>query len=145
MSRHVYIHRGKTRDAESLFSAGQLASLRAEYAKIDHVDPSQPSYGKLTTFLNGLSQPRLKQLATAEIKFVSKLAKNRVTRDASLGRLLDTQTNGRFTVKVFYNAENAEYVCRLFKDGVAYEPADYFTDDKQDAMDSAKRMLREAK
>jgi hypothetical protein len=65
---------------EAVFSKSQLDKLRAEYSKIKTVDPSQPTYGKLTAFLDKLDDAKLKQLATAKIKFVSGLAHNRVTK-----------------------------------------------------------------
>ena len=65
---------------EAVFSKSQLDKLRAEYSKIKTVDPSQPTYGKLTAFLDKLDDAKLKQLSTAKIKFVSGLAHNRVTK-----------------------------------------------------------------
>lgn len=87
MNRHIHIHlpardRRRVRN-DDLFSEGQLEQLRAQYAKIESVDPSQPAYNKMTGLLNSLSQPRLKQLAKANVKFVSKLALNRVQRDSA--------------------------------------------------------------
>lgn len=57
--------------------------LRKEYGKISKVDPSSPTYKKLTDMLDRLakSNPQLlKKLADAKIKFVSPLAMNRVNR-----------------------------------------------------------------
>ena len=65
---------------EAVFSKSQLDKLRAEYSKIKTVDPSQPTYGKLTAFLDKLDDAKLKQLSTAKIKFVSGLAHNRVSK-----------------------------------------------------------------
>ena len=45
-------------------------------------------------------------------------------------------------VKVYRNSEWNEYVCRLLIDGKHYEPADSFTDDKQDALGTAVIMCR---
>lgn len=60
------------------FPAVMLDQLRAEYAKINTIDPSEPTYGKIVALLDKLTQPQLKQLASAGIKFVSSLARNRV-------------------------------------------------------------------
>jgi hypothetical protein len=65
---------------EAVFSKSQLDQLRAQYSKIKTVDPSQPTYGKLTAFLDKLDDAKLKQLSTAKIKFVSGLALNRVSK-----------------------------------------------------------------
>ena len=56
-----------------------IKKLRQEYNKVDKVDPENPVYKQLTKFLDGQSQKRLKQLAGAKIKFVSALARNRLT------------------------------------------------------------------
>lgn len=60
------------------FSESHLSQLRTEYAKIDRVDPSAPTYQKMTGSLNKMSQPQLKQIAGAKIKFLSPLARNRI-------------------------------------------------------------------
>lgn len=49
------------------------------------------------------------------------------------------------TVKVYYNSDLAEFVVKLYVDGTHYEPADYFTDDKQDADGTAAAMLEPTK
>lgn len=48
-------------------------------------------------------------------------------------------------VKVFFNNETDEYVCQLFISGGHYEPADYFTDDYDDAIGTAKVMCEAPK
>jgi hypothetical protein len=45
------------------------------------------------------------------------------------------------TVKIYFNSEYREYVCRLFIDNKEQKDAAYFTDDKDDANDTAKLML----
>lgn len=46
--------------------------------------------------------------------------------------------------KVYYESGNQEYRVALYKDGVHRYAADYFTDDKQDALDTAEAMLKVA-
>jgi len=65
---------------EESFSPSQIAALKAEYSKINTVDPSSDTYKKLIAMLDRLDLKSLKSLAGAEIKFVSKLAQNRVAR-----------------------------------------------------------------
>jgi len=49
------------------------------------------------------------------------------------------------TVKVMFDAEWQEYRCQLYVEAHHQgEKTDYHTDDKQDAMDTAKAMLKEA-
>ena len=59
-------------------------------------------------------------------------------------RLIHTEKNGLQSVKVYRLSETDEYVCRpgnaTGKPGS--NAGDYFTDDKQDALDTAKAMLR---
>ena len=62
------------------FSPSQIAALKAEYSKINGIDPSSDTYKKLIAMLDRLDLKSLKSLAGAEIKFVSKLAQNRVAR-----------------------------------------------------------------
>jgi hypothetical protein len=67
-------------NVEESFSPSQIAALKAEYSKITTVDPSSDTYKKLIAMLDRLDLQSLKSLAGAEIKFVSKLAQNRVAR-----------------------------------------------------------------
>jgi hypothetical protein len=60
------------------FSPSQIAALKAEYSKINRIDPSSDTYKKLIAMLDKLDLKSLQSLAGAEIKFVSMLAKNRV-------------------------------------------------------------------
>ena len=64
------------------FSPSQIAALKAEYSKINTIDPSSDTYKKLIAMLDRLDLKSLKSLAGAEIKFVSKLAQNRVARQS---------------------------------------------------------------
>lgn len=67
-----------------LFSDSQIAALRTGYGSINKVDPMLPAFGRLTSLLDKASPEQLKQLAGANIKFVSSLAANRV-RDTGSG------------------------------------------------------------
>ena len=59
-------------------SEGLIDTLRSEYSKINTIDPDSPTYKALIKLLDGLDEDRLKVLARADIKFVSKLAQNRI-------------------------------------------------------------------
>ena len=67
-------------DIGESFSPSQIAALKAEYSKINGIDPDSDTYKKLIAMLDRLDLKTLKSLAGAEIKFVSKLAQNRVLR-----------------------------------------------------------------
>lgn len=60
------------------FTPAQLDTLRSGFNGISTVDPDGESYKKMTGMLDAMSQDQLKYLAGAGIKFVSKLAGNRV-------------------------------------------------------------------
>jgi hypothetical protein len=62
------------------FSPSQIAALKAEYSKINTIDPDSDTYKKLIAMLDKLDLKSLKSLADANVKFVSKLAQNRVAR-----------------------------------------------------------------
>lgn len=55
-------------------------------------------------------------------------------------KLVKKMSDGNVDVKVY--KEDGEYCVKVFKDGEYHEDADYYTDDKDDAMDTAKDMLR---
>jgi len=203
----------------------QLQTLRDNYARIERINPDSANYKQLTAKLSQYPQEVLKQLAGANIKFVSSLARNRLrsavkTEDASPSRnhmdvmdqmkqeinqnkmianeadykravrqmlirrpvvpaaqveqftrrfmqqypysqyriqaktgdmrtagmqearkLLQTQSGGKMTAKVYRDSETNEFVVKFYVDGVYQTEADYFTDDKQDAMDTARSQV----
>ena len=61
-------------------------------------------------------------------------------------KLIGTYDNGDHTAKVYHlsgeHNEGDPYHVKLFKDGKHHEPADYFTNDKDDAHSTAKDMVR---
>lgn len=44
-------------------------------------------------------------------------------------------------VKVYFDSDWGEYRCRLFVQGVENTDSEYFTDDKNDAIDTAQAMV----
>lgn len=71
------------------FSKDQIDKLKAEYGTMQKIDPTSPSYKKLIALLDNLPQDHLKQLASADIKFISPLAKNRIKKSVSEADELD--------------------------------------------------------
>lgn len=55
-----------------------------------------------------------------------------------------TETSGNAVVKVYWNSDEREFICRLFVDGKENTAASYFTDDLEDAKATAKDMVRRA-
>ena len=64
------------------FPQRYLDVLRTEYSRINTIDPSGPSYRRMIQLLDALSPKQLEQLRDADIKFMSKLANNRILRNA---------------------------------------------------------------
>lgn len=62
------------------FTKDMIDALRSAYEKINTVNPSSPQYKRLSELLDSLDKEQLKQLANADIKFVSKLALVRINR-----------------------------------------------------------------
>ena len=62
----------------SKFSKDQIEIMRKAYGTLSRMDPSSPTYKKFIKFLDKLPKNQLKQLAGANIKWVSMLAKNRL-------------------------------------------------------------------
>lgn len=62
------------------FTAAQANELRDVFSKIDGIDPEGPAYAAVCKLLDSLSQRDLNMLVRMNIKFVSKLANNRVVR-----------------------------------------------------------------
>ena len=62
------------------FTEAHLGALRKQMSGVKAVDPTGETYGRLVSLLDGLSLAHLRQLASADIKFLSLLALNRVRR-----------------------------------------------------------------
>lgn len=60
------------------FTAAQANELRTAFSKIDAIDPDGSPYAAVCKLLDSLSQRDLNMLVRMDIKFVSKLARNRV-------------------------------------------------------------------
>jgi hypothetical protein len=56
-------------------------------------------------------------------------------------QLPDAAKTGR-SVKIKKDTDTAEYVCQLHEHGKHYEPADYFTSDYLDALETARQMCK---
>lgn len=67
-------------DESKKFTSSMIAKLKSEFGKINKIDPSSPTYDKLIDLLDDMDDETLKQVAKSDIKFVSKLAQNRVKR-----------------------------------------------------------------
>lgn len=59
-------------------------------------------------------------------------------------KLVHKDSEGTKSVKVYYDSDSEEYVVKLYNDGKYYEPADYFTNDKEDAIGTSAVMLKES-
>jgi hypothetical protein len=217
----------------NLLTPSMIERLRSEYAKVETINPSSGNYKNLIAKLDKTNQPILQQLADAKIKFVSGLARNRLTKTARVEedsspssvhadilsqmtnevmalpflsdetaykravrrilvdkpvipaaqveqfvrryisatpynkyraakraagnpiqaptevqqestKLVSTQTGGKKTAKVYKDSETGEFVVKFYVDGKYQKDADYHTDDKQDAMDTAKAETKKA-
>jgi len=69
-----------SRADRTAFTATELATLREQFAKIETVNPDR--LGEFRSIFNGCTEAAVIQLATANIKFVSKLACNEIARRA---------------------------------------------------------------
>lgn len=56
-------------------------------------------------------------------------------------RSIKTFGHGTFVARVYRDAEWGEYRARILRDGHPLAKLDYHTDDKTDALDTAKHML----
>lgn len=74
----AHISNVKKESVNEAFSKDQLDKLKKEYGTLEKMDVTSSSYKKLIALLNNLDQTHLKSLVDADIKFISKLAKNRL-------------------------------------------------------------------
>ena len=65
---------------EAGFSPSQIKKLRAEWGKIELIDPTSKTYKRLDDMLEKMSIEDLEKIIDAKIKFVSSLALAKVVR-----------------------------------------------------------------
>lgn len=66
------------------FTGAQIQQLKESWGTMDHIDPCTKAYDSLIKLLDSLPLLLLKQLAAADIRFVSVLAGNRIRRQEAL-------------------------------------------------------------
>lgn len=71
---------------EEKFDKTHIELLRQAYSDLAKIDVTSKAYKKLIDLLNSLPQENLKQLADANIRFVSVLAKNRIKKEVKENR-----------------------------------------------------------
>ena len=82
-----------------------INKLKSEFSKIQKIDPTSAAYKKFEKFMNSLDIPQLKGLVKADIKWVSMLARNRLSFKHGIKESLEEmkRPDGR------YHPEDDEY------------------------------------
>lgn len=70
----------KSESVSERFDKTHLGMLKQAYNDIDRINPNSPTYNRLVAMLDKLSNNELKQIVDADIKFLSLLAKNHLTK-----------------------------------------------------------------
>jgi len=65
---------------EAFFSSAQLGRLKDEFSKISRVDPNSSQYKRMVNLMDNIPADGLKQIADANINFLSTMAKTRMKR-----------------------------------------------------------------
>jgi hypothetical protein len=72
---------------EALLPKQGIEALRAAFGRIKKINPDSPEYKKLLRIIDKMDPEMLKQVASANIPFVSGVARNRVTLYKGLGTM----------------------------------------------------------
>ena len=67
-------------EKQETFSSAMIEKLRQQWSSLKRIDPESPTYEALTSMLDALDSTKLRQLESANINFVSVLARNRLVR-----------------------------------------------------------------
>ena len=83
--KSVYDNRSTSESVvNETFDKTHLGILQYAFKDIDRINPSEPAYKRLVDMLNKLSKQELQQIAAVDIKFLSLLAKNLLTKKESV-------------------------------------------------------------
>ena len=97
----------QTTKNEGKFSKDQIDTLRKSYGTLSGMNPTSPTYKKFIKFLEKLPKDQLKQLAAANIKFISMLAKNRIKGESVLKKNPGEFVDAKFS-KAIDNLPNSK-------------------------------------
>jgi len=73
-----YILEELIKEVVGKFTPDMLNKLKKAMAKISKIDPMSPAYKGIEAILDGLDKKQLQQFVDAEVKFLDKLAQNRL-------------------------------------------------------------------
>jgi len=83
--KSVYDNRSTSESVvNETFDKTHLGILQYAFKDIDRINPSEPAYKRLVDMLDKLSKQELQQIAAVDIKFLSLLAKNLLTKKESV-------------------------------------------------------------
>ncbi|MSP11138.1 MAG: hypothetical protein EXR14_06045 [Pelagibacteraceae bacterium] len=83
--KSVYDNRSTSESVvNETFDKTHLGILQYAFKDIDRINPSEPAYKRLVDMLNKLSKQELQQIAAVDIKFLSLLAKNLLSKKESV-------------------------------------------------------------
>ena len=83
--KSVYDNRSTSESVvNETFDKTHLGILQYAFKDIDRINPSEPAYKRLVDMLNKLSKQELQQIASVDIKFLSLLAKNLLSKKESV-------------------------------------------------------------
>jgi len=68
------------------------------------------------------------------------IMKSRAQQEST--RLITKQTTGNKTAKIYKDSDTGEFIVKFYVDGVYQKDADYFTDDREDALGTAKSEIK---
>ena len=141
MTKHIYIHLQRTRDASPLERARQaLNDLVEKENKLSTQIEKKQDQGVTVEYLQRDLSSLQRQIKVAA-EAVKKLESSGGSRDAA--RIVQQETRGNLRAKIYYDPEYQEFVVKFF-DGGRYlgDAKDYFTNDKDDAVGTARAELQ---
>jgi hypothetical protein len=93
-------------EMDEKFDKTHLGILQYAFKDIDRINPSEPAYKRLVDMLNKLSKQELQQIAALDIKFLSLLAKNLLSKKESVneGRKSKDGAGVRYVEAIYNNS-----------------------------------------
>ena len=93
-------------EMDEKFDKTHLGILQYAFKDIDRINPSEPAYKRLVDMLNKLSKQELQQIASVDIKFLSLLAKNLLSKKESVneGRKSKDGAGVRYVEAIYNNS-----------------------------------------
>ena len=109
--KNIAHHKGLAPLAESgTITSAQMKRLKANYGVIPTMNPDSDNYKRLLGMIDKMAPDHLRQIAAADIKWLSGLAKNRINREKNTAEIAREEVQNDDVIQVYIDRINKQKI-----------------------------------